>query len=125
MTREERLDWLCRLRNFLVPFGMPNEWKAKFTQALSDSITELSEDPCSDAISRQAAIDFFKKPLSAPFIMEYLENAPSVQPIRPRGHWEYKMMEGNYCSNCGEQTIWKFDYCPNCGADMRESEGAE
>ena len=33
-----------------------------------------------DIISRQAAIEFLKKPLSASCMMEYLENAPSVQP---------------------------------------------
>lgn len=50
----------------------------------SDPDFELIPDtePCEDTISRQAAIEFLKKPFSASFMMEYLENAPSVQPTQ-------------------------------------------
>ena len=43
---------------------------------------------------------------------------PSVTPERPKGKWIYKCMKGQFCSECDEQSLWKFNYCPNCGAKM-------
>lgn len=37
---------------------------------------------------------------------------------RPKGKWIYKWMKGQFCSECDEQSVWKFNYCPNCGAEM-------
>ena len=37
MTREERIDWLCRLRSNLVVY-MPQEWVEKMERALSEVI---------------------------------------------------------------------------------------
>ena len=91
MTREERLDWLCRLRGQLIYFDMPDHWRTNFTHALSDEINDLQQEPredriidehywkgfnsgirtekfreskrelCNDAISRQAVVDVLKK----------------------------------------------------------------
>ena len=38
MSNEERLDWLCRLRSFLVSVGMPKEWRTNFNEALATTI---------------------------------------------------------------------------------------
>ena len=38
MTKEERIDWLCRLRSFLVTVDMPKDWRTNFDQALSEEI---------------------------------------------------------------------------------------
>ena len=46
------------------------------------SVKPAQTETCEDTISRQAAIDFLKKPLSNACMMEYLENAPSVNPIQ-------------------------------------------
>jgi hypothetical protein len=80
-------------------------------------------------------------------IMDYIDNLPSVTPIRPKGHWietaeeYYKainekgggvndntpyFVEDIACSECLakfcilENEVERFDFCPNCGADMRE-----
>ena len=53
MDREERIDWLCKLRIWLNNVGMYKEWRAKFDQALADAIKESEQQPCEDAISRQ------------------------------------------------------------------------
>ena len=58
MTKEERLDWLCRLGAFLVSVGMPNDWRAKFTQAVSDSIAELSAEQGNDTIKHETVTEF-------------------------------------------------------------------
>lgn len=48
MTKEERLDWLCRLRSSLdtlMPYGFaPNKWESNFTEALNETIQELEND---------------------------------------------------------------------------------
>lgn len=36
------------------------------------------------------------------------------------GYWIYKPMKGQFCSECDESCIWKFNYCPNCGTKMIE-----
>ena len=41
MTKEERLDWLCRLRSW-IPIYIPRN-KAQFEEALSEEIKALSE----------------------------------------------------------------------------------
>ena len=38
MSNEERLDWLCRLRSFLVSVGMPKQWRTNFNEALATTI---------------------------------------------------------------------------------------
>ena len=43
MTREEKIDWLCRLRSNLKWF-MPERHRAEFTQALTETISALSEN---------------------------------------------------------------------------------
>lgn len=57
MTREERLDWLCRLRSGLVWFDVPPKERPVFEQVLSEVIKDLEQEPCEDAVSRQALIE--------------------------------------------------------------------
>lgn len=98
-----------------------------------------------DLISRQAAIDAFKKELtvgeskgnyvticsaiSYKGAKQVLERLPSVQE-RKTGRW---ILEDNdfidvcKCSVCGIVEYFnkgwkKFNFCPNCGADMRGEE---
>ena len=67
-----------------------------------------------DVIYRQAAIEW---------CLEGLNNMPSAQPERKRGHWIF-IGDGYKCSECRRVYSWWADsqtsnYCPNCGADMR------
>lgn len=51
-----------------------------------------------------------------------LDNAPTIEPQRMRGRWEYLDYGGvgNYhCTACRRICIGDYDFCPNCGADMR------
>ena len=46
MTREERIDWLCRLRCWVVaPPLMTAEQKSKFIEALTETINTLQTEP--------------------------------------------------------------------------------
>ena len=56
MTREEKLDWLYRLRSEIWVY-MPKEWLIPMNEALDYAIKALEQEPCEDCISRQAVID--------------------------------------------------------------------
>ena len=56
MTKEEELDWLCRLRSEIYVY-MPQEWIKKMDEALTQSIKALEQEPCDDAISRNDMLD--------------------------------------------------------------------
>ena len=92
------------------------------------------EQPCVDAISRQAVIDYFFRPYSNEEsysnidIERVIRALPSVQPSR-KGHW-IAVYQGdeiiNYrCSECelgdtnGSTDLYGWNYCRRCGADMR------
>ncbi len=50
MTRDEQIDWLCRLIADLNNGVIFTPWKKEFTEALTGI---LEQEPCKDAISRQ------------------------------------------------------------------------
>lgn len=99
--------------------------------------SEDKEEPCEDAISRQASIeavmDLCKyytptKSVNHPhmdFVIETLRDLPPVTPQQKTGHWiigKYK----DTCSHCRctyPKNIGFKNYCPNCGTKMVESEG--
>ncbi len=91
MTREEELDWLCRLRSEIYVY-MPKEWLILMNNALDMAIEALEQEPCEDTISRQAAIEaIFSEPLYKsgmkkrdvdvviPAIYEKIKSLPSAQ----------------------------------------------
>ena len=53
MTREEELDWLCRLRSEIYVY-MPKEWLIPMNGALDMAIKALEQEFCGDVINRQA-----------------------------------------------------------------------
>ena len=99
-------------------------------------IKALEQEPCEDAISRQAVLNL----INADWKYEGLEmdvaSLPPVNPQEPKtGHWiKYSIPrcgEQHYqCTNCdyyinfgqwGELYTKEFKYCPNCGAKMEET----
>ena len=104
--------------------------------ALWDIVAKMpsvKQEPCDDAISRQAVQDYLAKYLSqylyndvreaVEVIDEYIGELPSVNPTKT-GHWIW-CVGSHKCSNCEEYTWFShrelLRYCPNCGAKM-ESE---
>jgi hypothetical protein len=120
------------------------------TQSISDKIKEKSRDdfiklcmeeqePCDDAISRQAALD--KKELveledGQSFYCISPEDVETLPPVTPQpkiGHWRH--YEGMLiCSKCGSEfydDIMEYcgddvpKCCPDCGAKMIEPQESE
>ena len=94
------------------------------------------QEPCEDAISREAVNKAINKWLSSPYydyknyiyeMTKTIHELPSVKPQRAKGHWSNKCE----CSVCGNQpwyygSTFRKDYkfCPYCGAEMEsEDEG--
>ena len=97
MTREEQIDWLCRLRADLNNGVIFTPWNKEFAEALNDVLDQ--EPKTGHWISRwYAGHDF---------------------------HF-HVCSECNEEFSCDMETgisIDNYRYCPNCGAKMAESEG--
>ena len=113
-------------RQEVLDIGYANAWRTPEELRIYDLVEKLQSvkpqtEQCEDCISRQAAIDFLKKPLSNACMMEYLENAPSVNPQKV-GKW-IDTGSGQKCSVCGE-IQYGYDnfrhFCANCGARMED-----
>ena len=104
-----------------------------------DNVLELLEqEPCEDAISRQAVRHILNHEVKMPIkvwkkLFELVDCLPPVTPQQKIGHWiehpheaglnwEYSKYE---CSECHYWAEDDSDYCPDCGAKMAESECEE
>lgn len=86
MTREEQLDWLCRLRSEIYVY-MPEEWLIPMNNALDMTIKALEQEPCEDAISRQAVIGIVRdiKGLARAYVLpEVINQIKSLPPVNPQ-----------------------------------------
>ena len=123
MTREEQVDWVCRLRAELNNGIIFTPWNKEFTEALTDI---LEQEPCDVAINRQAVIGLIADyDLSMEQVVKSIFALPPVTPEPKTGHWIYKNLKGQFCSICDEQSVWRFNYCPSCGARMIEPQESE
>ena len=141
MTREERLDWLCRLRGQLVYFDMPDHWRANFTHALSEEINDLQQEPCEDCISRAEllkAVDTWDKfgcdadtklvPVKdcyVPYIhyddvVKAIKGMPSIQPKLKTDEPMQVELEGDGYAD-GE-LVYDYGKCPKCGWDFEDGD---
>ena len=109
----------------------------------SECPRHTKQEPCDDAISREAVIKIIDGWYEQNRDTENIEDLiilitymGSVQPSR-KGHWEYferpmdadTMLSGYKCSECNYE-IGKFykadnNFCPNCGARMVEPQESE
>jgi hypothetical protein len=101
MTREEKMDWLYRLRSNIYVY-MPKEWLIPVNDALDAAIKALDQEP------RKGHWEHGRE-LSRVFIGDALRGIN---------------YEDWHCSNCHcvvEEPIKpKWNFCPNCGAEMEE-----
>ena len=168
MTREEREQAIAILENEKKCVNRANKndycnrdcyncelvkTDTEILTALDMAIKALEQEPCEDAVSRQAVLDYIYndlglgdeengKDLERQMELEssyrYVKSLPSVKPQEPKtGHWiEKDGYDGDTyydCSVCDESwttiegTPWNngMKYCPNCGAKMVEEHESE
>ena len=135
MTREEIKDELYRMLSDVVNGGYPkrnNAQRGRYREAVKKAIEALEQEPCADAISRQAAIDACLNGWNKDYkeIVEEIRALPPVAPAEKVGQWEYNPLDMCFqcsqCKCCCEDDYKeppKYKYCPQCGAKMQEVTG--
>ena len=112
------------------------KWKDAFDMAISaiEALKAQQSEPCTDAISRQAAIDAindlpdclngFSDTYDKSCIIGVLEELSPAQPERKTGTWIKEPNCYYRCSECGDhypsiRGYMTYNFCPNCGAFMK------
>ena len=119
MTREEAIAYGKRA----IDLGLNDE-----TQAFCETaIKALEQEPCEDAISRQAVLDINENHHGQMpnhinhQIWQEIKDLPSVTPQPKMGRWiGCDILQEFKCSECRVCFRNKSNYCPNCGAKMQE-----
>lgn len=139
MTREEAETFLCSISGDLGFTDIEN-YTCKDGEKMREAIKALEQDPCEDAISRQAVLELVADyDLSMGQVVKGIHALPSVTAQPNTGRWEWVQYDGNpnignwHCSECRsifiEGTIKRekdsipfYKYCPQCGAKMKEDD---
>lgn len=100
MTREEELDWLCRLRSEIYVY-MPKDWLIPMNNALDMAISALSEKK-GEWIKVQSGDKDFPESI----VCSKCGNENS--------HFDFN----EHAEPIGKVFVTS-KFCPNCGADMR------
>lgn len=136
MTREEAINELKNMANFnytLAPL-----------EVFEMAIKALEQEPCNNAISRQAVLDLIADyDLSMGQVVRGIHALPPVIPQPKTGHWVMPVQDDGMsdpiyyqvrCSKCGfdlDPQTWHMElhqygadkYCPKCGRKMYEDKG--
>lgn len=135
MTREEARERLRGILTEAVEFENSVCYVTEEDrEPLEIAIKALEQEPCEDAISRQAIIDEMEKRHAEGDCITkgFVKNLPPVNPQVKTGHWIYvdECHEHGRCSECGYGSVdlvggelWNF--CPNCGCRMVEPQESE
>ena len=126
MTNKEAINFL-QSRIDLIDKYYPDV--KDYREALVIAIEALEQKPCEDCISRQAAVDCFKKwqPYMATRLLDFEKELSELPPVTPQpkvGRWIFDEIldKHYYCSECKSMGVNYWDYCPNCGAKMEVGE---
>lgn len=121
MTNQEAkkklyMEWQKFLEDNIDYAGISDAYKTAFKA--------LDQEPCEDAISRQAVLDCFTatKLKKFDFILHAREEIKKLPPVTPQpkmGKW-IKRPNGFKCSKCLINHKSHSIYCPSCGARMVE-----
>lgn len=116
MTREEAIEILKD-----TPFICPSV--VDIDGAINMAISALEQEPCNDAISREALLkkqyridDSATLSIRDVVNVEDIEDEPPVTLSRCKGHW-IKTNSGYECSECAIESRSKSDFCQYCGAE--------
>ena len=95
--------------------------------AMMMAVKVLDQEPCDDAISRQAVLDIVNNPLNIR-LDEIIKKLPPVTPQSKTGHWirqdntKEPLYGWYFCSECNSVIGDKPKFCSNCGARMEDKE---
>lgn len=140
MNREEAIKIIkeCKEKGFKHTFYTLDEYH----EALDMAIKALEQEPCEDAISRQAVLDMMQMRMGGKELYKAVYELPPVTPQPKTGHWEWVQYDYNpnigncHCSECHcvvAEGVYKnekagiplYKYCPQCGAKMVEPQESE
>ena len=130
MSREEAIEIL---KNSTMKDTLSEQWQEAYKMAIS----ALEQEPCDDAISREAVLDRIKESVATygnqytadmlnmwGLFTQFIKEMPPVTPSRPKGQWIKKgnTLKCPFCGAKGEdiKDDYCFKFCPNCGAKMVE-----
>lgn len=101
-----------------------------YDEALNMAIQALQQQPCEDAISRQAVLEYIEGSWAElghssenELVCQDIKKLPSVTSQPKMGRWIEHFDEiGKWyeCDQCHTDCGGSVNYCPNCGADMRK-----
>ena len=129
MTREE-INILQDIVDIYEKEDMYPLLKDRQIRTIKLAIKALEQEPCEDAVSRQAVKDLYCRICMEQNIcyrskencedLKLFDNLPSVQPKAKTGRREYNDIYDHYlCGNCKTIVVDYDNYCPNCGAEMK------
>lgn len=139
MTREESIIIQRAIKENLHETGKDFPYRDEMIPVMKEScdmaIKALEQEPCDDAISRQAVEEIiWEEPSYADAlnvlaeVRDKVRTLPSVTPQQKTGQWI--QVENDKCK-CDQCEVIQFiaiypyghkNYCPNCGAKMGVSE---
>ena len=132
MTREEAIT-LIKSAQLMLINPITNEPVSDLYEALDMAIQALSQEPCTDAVSRENAVRCVLSSMFLAEASEKIEKLPSV--TQKSGKWNeyYTSQKGNdvfNCKECGHTFVVtqgkdNMNFCPNCGCRMVESQESE
>ena len=126
MTREEAIS----IMNVIIHMLEPQYDTDRIEDAVDMAIKALEQQPCEDAISRDAALEKMADYVASGYadsvedFEEYsriIRQLPSVRPQENTGHWLYSGENGVdrwTCDNCFDFVKKPTKVCQNCGAKM-------
>ena len=128
MTREEAIEVLQQ--------DIPCEQDTDVIESLEMAIKALAQEPCEDAISRQAVLETLDDMDNVLDEDRTIENykellkecyavLPPVNPQPKTGHWIIKENGRVKCSKCLIVQPYSSIFCPSCGTKMVEPQESE
>lgn len=129
MTREEAIEEI----NKAFEPAFANYIITALTEGVTVSDKALEQEPCEDAVSREAVLNGLASIAKAKAksdaqkalmgrVMFFTEQLPPVTPKQKTGKWIITSFTDRYiCSECGHNLITQYkpdNYCSYCGAKM-------
>jgi hypothetical protein len=119
MTREEAIKLVKEVT------GMSLDWDDAHYEALQMAIKALEQEPCEDAVSRKAVVEYIKNSDAElghdsenDIVVEDILNMPTI--IEADKGYEAKVITHGNCMMCGKELTEGLFFCKECEAKARQ-----